>query len=91
MLPQERKTTDHEEIRIWVEERNGKPACIRGVGEKSATGLLRIHFPGGVEEDLEVLEWETFFEKFDQEKLIFVYLDKRIDGELSRYNDIINY
>lgn len=39
-------TTDHEEIRQWVESRKGKPVSIEGTerrGEKA--GLLRIDFP----------------------------------------------
>ena len=39
-------TTDHEEIRRWVEARGGRPACVRGTGGRGDTGMLRIDFPG---------------------------------------------
>ncbi len=83
-----RTTTDHTKIRKWVEERKGRPACIKGVGEKGSTGILRIHFTGSAERGLEDIEWEAFFRKFDKEKLVFAYQEKRIDGELSRFNEI---
>jgi hypothetical protein len=34
-------TTNHEEIRKWVEARRGHPACVRGPGDMDDVGLLR--------------------------------------------------
>src|SRR4051794_18810789 len=39
-------TTDHDEIQKWVEERNGKPACVKGTGGRGDAGVLRIDYPG---------------------------------------------
>ena len=78
------QTTDHDRIRRWVEERDGSPATVRGTaGRGEEAGLLRIMFRD--DEDLEEIEWEDFFEKFDEEKLAFLYQDKTADGEVSRF------
>jgi hypothetical protein len=44
-------TTDHDEIRGWVEEHGGKPVTVRGTGDGDDAGVLRIDFPGGAGED----------------------------------------
>jgi hypothetical protein len=61
------QTTDHEEIRAWVERQGGRPAQVAGTG-----GMLRIDF-GEPEERLEPIEWDRFFEIFDQRHLAFLY------------------
>lgn len=66
-------TTDHDEIRRWVEARGGKPATVRGTG-KDEPGVLRIDFPERDADDrLEEISWEDFFAKFDEAKLAFLY------------------
>ncbi|MDR0182618.1 hypothetical protein [Lysobacter arvi] len=78
------RTTDHDRIRRWTEERDGCPATVRGTAEGGEeAGLLRIMFRD--DEDLEQIEWDDFFEKFDEEKLAFLYQDKTADGEVSRF------
>ncbi|MFE0499785.1 hypothetical protein ACFW0P_03275 [Lysobacter soli] len=78
------QTTDHNEIRRWTEARDGLPATVRGTAERGEeAGLLRIMFRD--DEDLEQIEWEDFFEKFDEEKLAFLYQEKTADGEVSRF------
>ncbi|HEX8523374.1 MAG TPA: hypothetical protein VF669_14060 [Tepidisphaeraceae bacterium] len=77
-------TTDHEEIRKWVEERGGHPACVRGTGDSEDVGLLRIDYPGYSGEDkLQEITWEEFFEKFEESKLAFLYQDEK-DSRFSK-------
>jgi hypothetical protein len=85
-------TTDHEEIKAWVEKRGGKPATVKGTGDKKDhTGILRIDFPGYSGEDsLEEITWEEFFEKFDESNLQFLYQDKTSDGKESRFNKFVS-
>ncbi|GAA5506188.1 hypothetical protein [Novipirellula caenicola] len=80
-------TTDHETIRQWVEERGGVPATVESTADDSdSAGLLRIDFPYGSRNDrLSTISWEMFFEKFDSEKLAFLYEDKTSENELSRF------
>jgi hypothetical protein len=69
-------TTDHEEIRHWVEQRGGHPARVKGTGDEDDSGLLRIDYPGySGESTLESISWEDFFEKFDEKQLALVYQD----------------
>ena len=83
-------TTDHEEIRNWVEERGGHPAIVKGT-EKGGSALLRIDYPGFSGEDkLTEITWDEFFEIFDENKLAFLYQEKTADGELSRFSKLVN-
>ncbi len=85
------QTTDHDEIRKWVEARGGKPATIAGTEKRGeGAGLLRIDMPGGAKNPpLEPVTWEEFFEKFDQEKLAFVYQEAKADGEPSFFSKFV--
>lgn len=86
MAGESRTTTDHDEIRRWVEERNGKPAAVKGTGSGDDPGILRIDFPGGAgKETFEHLDWDEFFEKFDQNELAFLYQDEKKSGEPSTF------
>jgi hypothetical protein len=86
-----RKTTDHEEIRRWVEEHGGTPARVRGTGSDGDPGVLRIDFPGGAGEDeLEPISWDEWFEKFDEENLAFLYQESKADGEDSTFFKLVN-
>jgi hypothetical protein len=82
-------TTDHEEIRRWVEERDGSPAIVKGT-EKGGSALLRIDYPGFSGEDrLEPIEWDEFFEIFDENDLAFLYQEKTEDGGVSRFSKFV--
>ncbi|HVX03681.1 MAG TPA: hypothetical protein VHA71_01030 [Rhodanobacteraceae bacterium] len=76
-------TTDYAEIRRWVEDRGGKPATVRGTGEDGEAGVLRIAFTD--DEDLEAIDWDEFFDKFEEESLAFLYQEKTAEGKPSRF------
>jgi vacuolar-type H+-ATPase subunit H len=85
-----RVTTDHETIKQWTEERGGEPATVTGTGSDGKPGILRIHFPGhGTDESLTKITWDAFFEKFEHEKLAFLYQDRLQSGEISRFHRFI--
>lgn len=85
-----RTTTDHDEIRSWVEENGGTPASVRGTESGEEAGVLRIDFPGGAGEDrLEHVSWETWFEKFDAEGLAFLYQARRAGGGGSTFFKVV--
>jgi hypothetical protein len=82
-------TTDHDEIRKWVEERGGKPATVKGTGDE--VGVLRIDFPGYSGDDrLEEITWEQFFEKFEESNLAFLYQDETSSGKESRFSRFVS-
>lgn len=81
-------TTDHAEIRRWVEERDGKPAIVKSTHEKQGSGILRIEFPGysgSHDENLEPVGWKEFFEVMEKNHLAFLYQDRTSSGETSRF------
>src|SRR5436190_16178007 len=86
-----KQTTDHELIRKWAEERGGKPAAVKGTGSGNDPGILRIDFPGYTgEESLQQITWEQFFEKFEKERLAFLYQEETGEGNVSRFSKLIN-
>jgi hypothetical protein len=86
-MAEAKTTTDHNEIRRWVEERGGFPACVKGTGDQNDPGLLRIDYPGFTgEERLQKISWEEFFTKFDSENLAFLYQDEP-DSRFSKLID----
>jgi len=81
-------TTDHDAIRKWVEKHGGKPARVADTAKRGEGGVLRIDFaePGGNDDDrLEEIDWDQFFEIFDDSDLAFLHSD---DGE-SRFNKFV--
>ena len=78
-MSESRSTTNHEEIRAWVQERGGHPARVKG------TEVLRIDYFSSLEE----ISWQEFFEAFDKNKLAFLYQDRLESGELSRFSKLI--
>jgi hypothetical protein len=84
-------TTDHDEIRKWVEARGGVPAHVKGTGDENDPGLLRIDFPvDGPDSKLEPIDWDEWFRKFDENKLALIYAEKTADGEKSYFNKLVS-
>jgi hypothetical protein len=84
-------TTDHDEIRNWVEEHGGKPVSVRGTEKGDEAGVLRIDFPGGAgESELEPISWDDWFQKFDENKLAFLYQQEKASGEDSTFFKLVN-
>ena len=91
MASDTRTTTDHDEIRRWVEEHGGRPVSVKGTDSGDQAGVLRIDFPGGVgEEQLEPIGWEEWFEKFERSKLAFLYQETKASGEDSTFFKLIS-
>ena len=83
-------TTNHDEIRRWVEERGGHPVRVKDTESKNSPGLLRIDYPGYSGGDsLEEISWEEFFDGFDENGLAFLYQEETKDGKTSRFSKLI--
>jgi hypothetical protein len=84
-------TTDHDEIRRWVEQRGGKPATVKRTSRGDQPGVLRIDFPGySGEQSLAPIEWDEWFERFDNANLVFLYQDETGSGRDSRFNKLVS-
>jgi hypothetical protein len=77
------QTTDHDEIRRWVEKNGGHPACVKGTGEGDDPGILRIDFDEP-EESLKRISWQKWLEWFDKNELALLH------GEDSRFFKLIS-
>jgi hypothetical protein len=90
MATKTKVTTDHEEIRRWVEERGGHPAEVVGTERDGETGMIRIDFPGySGEGSLREIPWDEWFKKFDESNLAFVYQDTTASGQKSNFNKLV--
>jgi len=86
-----KRTTDHQTIRRWAEERGGKPATVKATEHGDQPGILRIDFPGrSGETTLDHISWDDFFEKFDCANLAMIYQDKTAEGETSYFCKFVN-
>ncbi|HKF94952.1 MAG TPA: hypothetical protein VKB96_10220 [Gammaproteobacteria bacterium] len=86
-MSQESKTTiNHDEIRAWIEARNGTPATVASTANNDEPGVLRVLFQEQESgKSLEKISWDDFFKKFEEEKLAFLYQDETKDGKTSRF------
>jgi hypothetical protein len=86
-----KKTTDHNKIRRWAEERGAHPATVKGTGGRGDAGLLRIDYPGyRGKESLKEISWDEFFKKFDESDLAFLYQEKTATGRQSRFSKLVS-
>lgn len=88
---QNRTTTDHDEIRRWAEERDARPACVRGTGGDDDVGVIGLDFPGyGGDESLEEISWDEWFGKFEESGLALIYQETPAGGQRSNFNKLIS-
>ena len=86
MASESTTTTSHQRIKEWVTQRGGHPAMVKDTGTKNDPGVLRIDFPGYSGKDsLSSIDWDTFFTKFDESHLAFLYQETTADGKPSRF------
>ncbi len=88
MAVQAKRTTEHEVIRAWVEERGGLPAVVAGTRDGEEGGVLRVDF-GDHEEDLEEVSWDEFFKLFEEHDLAFLYTEQTATGGESYFHKFV--
>jgi hypothetical protein len=90
---QAKATTDHKEIRRWVEERGGKPAAVRNTESDGDAGVLRIRFREASrsnDAELEEITWDEWFDKFDRNNLALLYQEQTAQGHKSFFNNLVS-
>lgn len=87
-----RATTDPDTIRAWAEEHDGAPATVRGTSDGDAAGVLTLDIVGygAGEGDLEHIDWDTWFEKFEAAGLAFLYQQEKVSGEDSTFFKLVS-
>lgn len=83
------RTTDHDEIRAWAEEHDGRPATVRATEEDGEPGILRIAFGGQDGGDLEEISWDDFFARFEEQGLALLYQREHADGSDSTFQRFV--
>ena len=64
---------------------------MKGTAEGDDPGVLRIDFPGGAGEDeLEHISWDEWFQKFESERLAFLYQEQKVSGEDSTFFKLVS-
>ncbi len=69
-------TTDHDEIREWVEARGGKPAAVAATHRKSDAGILRLMFPEAPQAE-------------DEAGLALIYQETTAKGQPSLFTKLV--
>ena len=86
-----RVLTDHDEIRSWAEERDARPSAVQRTHTDDSVGIIRLDFPGySGENSLEEIEWDEWFDKFDDNNLALIVQDQTAGGERSNFNKIVS-
>jgi hypothetical protein len=87
-MPSARPITDHAQIRRWAEERGGRPARVKDTVDRGGSGVLRFDFDGK-DEALEEIDWDTFFDIFEQHHLALLEQEQTASGRTSRFSKFI--
>ena len=82
-------TTDHQEIRHWIEARGGHPAAVQATMREGDPGILRVDFDPP-DDSLRQIAWDDFFATFEERGLAFLYQDTVENGKPSRFFKFVN-
>jgi hypothetical protein len=86
MLVAGKVTTKPDFIRAWVSERQGWPALRRNPGTSGSEYRLFIGFPDTPpDKNIIRVNWETFINKFERDRLSFMYEETEAHGDLARF------
>jgi hypothetical protein len=89
MTSQSATTIDHDQIRRWVEARDGTRAAVRATEAGDDPGILRIRFSDDSADHLESIGWDEFFDKFEEAGLAILYQDQTAGGGTSRFHKFV--
>jgi hypothetical protein len=83
--------TDHDDIRRWAEDRGATPSAVRRTEGRNDVGIIRLDFPGYTGRDsLEEIDWDEWFDKFDEKNLALVVQDRTSGGNTSNFNKLVS-
>jgi len=64
---------------------------VRGTGGGKDVGMIRLDFPGySGEQTLEHIEWDDWFQKFDESGLALLVQDTTARGQKSNFNKLVS-
>jgi hypothetical protein len=83
-------TTDHDEIRRWIQTHHGAPARKLTFTTTHPDGFLCIDFLGMHTPDLQHLSWTEWFTTFDKQGLALCYPDPHIHDGTSAWFELVH-
>jgi hypothetical protein len=83
-------TTDHDEIRRWVESIGGRPVQVRLSSSTGPVGVPAIDVPGRTTAGaVEPVSWDDWFAEFDRAGLALLYEQAPAPDDPNPYNKLI--
>src|SRR5690606_12525991 len=71
-------TSNHTEIRRWAKRHGARPGIARDTIASRDLDQLTLVLPGERgEENVEFIDWDEFFRRFDEEEMVFVYEERK--------------
>jgi hypothetical protein len=85
-------TTDHDEIKRWVEERGGFPVRMKiADDDPDDPHAIRVDFNSFAGQgSLEPISWDEWFDAFERAELAFLHQEETEDGQLSHFNEVVS-
>jgi len=77
-------TTDHRQIKHWVEQRGGHPARVEGTAVNGNSGVILLDYGEPTSLELEEITWDDFFDGFEENELAFLYPDDTDEVRFAR-------
>lgn len=80
-------TRSREVVEDWARRRNAEPAAATR-GDDGRARVLRFDFQGGPDKggrELEHISWDEWWQTFEDRGLVFVYQEKKSDGNDSNF------
>jgi hypothetical protein len=83
-------TTDHDEIRHWVESVGGRPVQVRLASSTGPVGVPALDVPGHTTAGAtEPVSWDDWFAEFDRVGLALLYDQTSAPGDPRPYTKLI--
>lgn len=83
-------TTDHDEIRRWAQERNGRPVSVKHDPLNPNGCTIQIDFLyDRFDDNIHEISWDEFFDAFERDEMALVYQTETEGGRMSRFGRIV--
>lgn len=83
-------TTDHDEIRHWVESVGGRPVQVRLAASTGPVGVPALDVPGRrTGGDVENITWDDWFDEFERAGLALLYEPASVPSAAAPYGKLV--
>lgn len=87
-----KRTTDHDEIRSWVQTHGGQPTALRT--KDGDLAIVRFDYltspvQSPATAQLQPISWDEFFQQFEKHKLAFIYQENVESGQENKLSKLV--